>query len=47
MTPLPRSLLLLLVTLAPAPAAAGDLGDRTFEVRGPPPSRSGPWSRRR
>jgi hypothetical protein len=35
MSPLSRALLLLVATLAPAPAAADELGDRSFEVRGP------------
>lgn len=35
MSALPRTLLVLLAVLAPASVAAGELGDRTFEVTGP------------
>jgi hypothetical protein len=35
MSPLPRTLCLLLAAFAPASVSAGDLGDRSFEVRGP------------
>jgi hypothetical protein len=35
MSPLPRSLLLLLAAFVPASVAASELGDRSFEVRGP------------